>query len=80
MLYYPSSCEISMLYRGRRDVETYRSGRNEPHSKCGYAFTGVREFESLRFRQTKPESNTAVFGLGFSFCLSFIVKNPPMRR
>ena len=40
-----------MHYRGRRDVETYRSGRNEPHSKCGYAFTGVREFESLRFRQ-----------------------------
>ena len=56
-----------MLYRGRRDVETYRSGRNEPHSKCGYAFTGVREFESLRFRQSKPKSNTRVFGLGFSF-------------
>ena len=27
-----------------------------------------------------PKSSTAVFGLGFSFCLSFIVKNPPMRR
>lgn len=56
-----------MFYRGRRDVETYRSGRNEPHSKCGYAFTGVREFESLRFRQSKPKSNTRVFGMGFSF-------------
>lgn len=42
-----------MHYRGLRDVETYRSGRNEPHSKCGYAFTGVREFESLRFRHKK---------------------------
>ena len=27
----------------------------------------VREFESLFLRQSKPKSNTRVFGLGFSF-------------
>ena len=32
------------------------------------------------FAKQNPKSSTVVFGLGFSFCLSFIVKNPPMRR
>ena len=35
--------------------------------KSNDALKGVRGFESLTFRQSKPKSNTKVFGLGFSF-------------
>ena len=34
-------------------METYRSGYNEPHSKCGVP-SWYRGFESHRLRQTGP--------------------------
>ena len=37
-------------HRNQQNMEAYRSGHNEPHSKCGCPFR-ARGFESHRFRQ-----------------------------
>ena len=41
-------------------MEKYRSGRNEPHSKCGCPLW-AHEFESHLFRQKKAKPKTAWF-------------------
>ena len=44
-----------------------RARLNALDLKSNDALNSVRGFESLTFRQSEPESNTKVFGLGFSF-------------
>ena len=45
-------------------MEAYRSGHNEPHSKCGCPFR-ARGFESHRFRQA---NSAPLLGAEFAFC------------
>ena len=49
-------------HRNQQNMEAYRSGHNEPHSKCGCPFR-ARGFESHRFRQAKRAPIRVLFSL-----------------
>ena len=50
-VYWQSQLVPAMPQAKHRHEEAYRSGHNEPHSKCGCPFW-ARGFESHRFRQS----------------------------